>query len=499
MSACKKSRLVLQLLLVLGGLALLAGCLPMRAPEPGEPVLARARVAVAEQPAPAWTASLVEQITTAASSPEPTGATGDLDTLVNDTIAHNPGLRASWSDFESALQRIPQVSSLTEPMVTATIPIEKVQTRTGPQDFILGIQQRFPWFGVLDLRGQAAYEMAQERLQRYLTDLLTTVRRAQGLWWEIAYQESARSIALEEMDLLKDFAEIAASRYATGVGPQQAVLKADVEISRVQEQLITIDERVATLTTELNALRDRAPRTPVEIPALSDQSLPAYDLDVSALIASAESMRPELGELRHRMERFERERRLARDKFFPEFMIGANWIAVGSRPDHPAAPPSDEGQDAYNVVVGATVPLWWRAYRGAVGEAERNIESTQERLADTRNRVGSEVTTADIAMTEARDLMELYATALIPQAEQTLEATQAGYSTGQLSFLDLLDAERVLLRLRLAHEKARRDYLLAVADLERAVGAAMIPTARDAGGSRNGVAGRLGREGDSGP
>jgi outer membrane protein, heavy metal efflux system len=441
----------------------LAGCLPLRAPEAGDRPLVRETLPVASP--------------LGSASPE-----GGVAGIVTEVIERNPALLASWSDFEAALQRIPQVTSLSEPQVTATVFLEEVQTRTGPQEFILGIQQRFPWFGVLDLRGQVAWEMAQEALQRHLTAMLASARRAQGLWWEIAYQKSARQIALEEIDLLEGFADIAASRYATGVGSQQSVLRGEVELARVQEQMIGIDERIAALSVELSALRDRASTSIVDVPALTEVSLPSFAFDVSSLIASAEALRPELTELRHRLERHERERRLARSEFYPDLMVGANWIGIGHRPD--GVHPSGEGDDAVNLVVGASLPIWWRSYRAAVAEADRRIEATEQRLRDTENRIASEIVTAHLAATEALDLIDLYTSSLIPLAEQTLEASEAGFAAGQLTFLDLIDAERMLLRLRLAQERARRDHLLAIADVERAVGAALIPRAPSATASQ---------------
>ena len=149
---------------------------------------------------------------------------------------------------------------------------------------------------------------------------------------------------------------------------------------------------------------------------------------------------------------------------------------MGNRPD--GEDPRGEGNDAFNVVVGATIPIWVRAYRAAVAEVDRAAEATTLRLRDAENQVAQEIHLALVRMREARDLMELQATALIPQAEQTLAATEAAFRTGQTTMLDLIDAERVLLRLRSAHERARRDHLLALADLERAVGAALVEVAQ---------------------
>ncbi len=50
--------------------------------------------------------------------------------------------------------------------------------------------------------------------------------------------------------------------------------------------------------------------------------------------------------------------------------------------------------------------------------------------------------------------MELYRTTVLPQAEQTLEAAQAGYRTDRADFLDLIDAERTLLDYQLEYIRA---------------------------------------------
>ena len=66
--------------------------------------------------------------------------------------------------------------------------------------------------------------------------------------------------------------------------------------------------------------------------------------------------------------------------------------------------------------------------------------------------------------------IDLFETALIPQAEAALLATEAAYETGQLGALDLLDSERVLLDVRLINARYYSDYLVALAQLERAIG-----------------------------
>lgn len=443
----------------------LAGCLPLRVPEPGERPQGRPSLAIASAPAPEFTDSLV---LAGAASPG-TAVPGDLQILVAQTLERNPGLRAAWLEYEAALQRIPQVTALEDPEIQLMGMVNENDIGRGPRRFEIGLMQRFPWFDVLSLQGQAAFQEALEKQAQYLTQVLDTVRQVQGLWWELAFQAARREIAREEQGLLAGIAEVAASVASTGSGPLGDVVAAEAEAARIQEEIINVDQRIATVTAEINALRDAPPGMPAGVPALSQAALALVEADVESLLASAEALRPELAQLRHRIERQERERTLAQRRGYPQFSVGVEDGFIGSFDE---SMPEDE---TFEVVVGATIPLWRRAYRAGVAESERDLEASRAMLRETINRVAREIQAAQFARQEALALMELTADELIPLAQARLEFARSSFSTGESTLIDLLDAERVLVRLRLTHEQARRDHLLALADLERAVGAALVP------------------------
>ena len=62
---------------------------------------------------------------------------------------------------------------------------------------------------------------------------------------------------------------------------------------------------------------------------------------------------------------------------------------------------------------------------------------------------------------------------MLPQAEQSLIATEAAYTAGGAGVLDLLDSQRVLLDVRFGLVRLDVDYLKTLADLERSVGGAV--------------------------
>ena len=57
------------------------------------------------------------------------------------------------------------------------------------------------------------------------------------------------------------------------------------------------------------------------------------------------------------------------------------------------------------------------------------------------------------------------------QSDLALQSTIAGYSTGIVTVLDVLDSERVLLSVRLGLAQLVSDYMKSLAEMERAIGA----------------------------
>jgi cobalt-zinc-cadmium efflux system outer membrane protein len=105
------------------------------------------------------------------------------------------------------------------------------------------------------------------------------------------------------------------------------------------------------------------------------------------------------------------------------------------------------------------------------------IASEKSSYQDILNRTLFEVKDHFFKMETAWETIQLYESTLIPQAEQSMESAEAGYITGIMSFLDVLDAERVLLGIRFGYWHAYTDYLKHVSDLERAAGIQLAASA----------------------
>ena len=78
-------------------------------------------------------------------------------------------------------------------------------------------------------------------------------------WWRLLYLDQALSIVDQNKDLMRDFIEIAETKYSVGTGLQQDVLLAQLELSRLLDREVRLKGRRKNAQANLNALLDRRP------------------------------------------------------------------------------------------------------------------------------------------------------------------------------------------------------------------------------------------------
>ena len=75
-----------------------------------------------------------------------------LNQYLQTAAENNPGLKAQFSEYMAALERVPQVGALPDPTVAFGYFIQPIETRLGPQQAKISASQMFPWFGTLSAR-----------------------------------------------------------------------------------------------------------------------------------------------------------------------------------------------------------------------------------------------------------------------------------------------------------------------------------------------------------
>lgn len=387
-----------------------------------------------------------------------------LSDLVQMALDNNLEIKAAESR-QRALAAIPrQASSLPDPMLSYTRWASSVETRVGPQENVFALSQRIPFPGKLGLMGKIAGQdamAAQHEVEAVRRDVVFKVKSAYADLYRI---DESLAILDDYQNLLRDFSTVAATKYATGQGIQAQVLKADVEISSIAAKKLDFEKMRSGVTSRLNALMNRPANKPIGKATQFDTA--KVQADAQQLFSQAVAARQELLSSQTMIEKAEFASRLAKKSYLPDFNVQTTYITI------PAVNPlmSDAGKDPFSVMVGLNLPIWFGKQRAAVEQAEEMRAAQELRYQNLQITIEAEIADILFQIKTIEQTITLYDQGLLIQAESSLESATSAYKTGKLDFLNLLDAERMLLQFRLAYVNEQANHFKQIAALERAVG-----------------------------
>jgi outer membrane protein TolC len=398
-----------------------------------------------------------------------------LAELAAEVLAGNPDLARARREAVAAAQRAPQVRALPDPVASLTPFLASPQTRVGPQQAAASLSQRLPWFGKLALKEQAALHAAASARADAEARALALVTETRRLYYDLAFLAAQEVEVRTDRATLEHHEELARARYASGVGLEQAVVKLQAEITNDDNRLLDIATRRSALVASLNALRaapQEAPLPPLGLP--DELALP--ELSYPALERTALAARPEMARARARIAEAGAMIELAKKEYFPDVTLGLTYTLVGEREDAAgrAMPPEGNGDDVVGLMAGVNLPVWRKKLAAGVEEASERELAAQEGLRAVATEIAGALGDLVHRIPLTAEQYALFDQVLAVQAEEALRSAEAAYSAGALGALDLLDAERVLLEVRIAAARTLADLAIAVARLEGAVAAPLV-------------------------
>jgi len=389
--------------------------------------------------------------------------------VIDEALRSNPELQSAKLSWSASTERIRQERALDDPIVGFTYFGEQVQTRVGEKQAGVMASQKIPFLGKRSLKGEVARNEAKVSGGKYLTLEREIVAKAKSAFYELYWAQQSISINEENRNLLKRFVKIAEVKYATGKATQQDVLKAQVELSKIVNELITLEQLKETAIARINTLLNLHPDTPLGTPEAVD--IEKLTVSLKDLYAKAKEVSPDLSILKYKIEREKAAYKLAKRQYFPDFTFGLNYTFINDMPSSAMSSPLGESRDSYTGTLSMNVPIFQKSKHDAgVREANARLKSSKMAYKNRENLTLFEVKDFHFKVQTAERLVKLYRDSIIPQAKQSLKAAESGYQSGQVDFLNLIDSQRVLLDFNLAFYRAVADFGTNIAGLERVVG-----------------------------
>lgn len=387
-----------------------------------------------------------------------------LDSLINEALNSNPQILATHSSWKAEEHKITQKRTLPDPMAMYGYYGESVQTRVGPMEHKVGAAQKIPFPSKLVFRGRSQKASAQIFNEDYEATKREIIKDIKSTYYDLFWVDKAIQITEGEKAILENLESVARRRYESNKAPQQDVIKAQVGISELIDKLYNLRESRKSLVARMNSLLNRPMYSPFG--RILAVSVERFDHSLSGLHEMAAESRQELKGAELAIGKAGHEKTLAKLDYVPDFTFGFDYTFIGKGT---TTMPND-GKDAWIGTVAINIPIWFNRLNANVKEKKAAYKAAQENYENTKNMVSYEVESLYYKLVSDKDTIDLYKTALIPQTEQAFDAAKIGYESGEVDFLNWLDAEKTLLQTKLTYYKAIADYQIAIALLERVVG-----------------------------
>ena len=393
-----------------------------------------------------------------------------LDDAVDRALQTHPAV-AALDAHTRALNAIPpQAGALPDPRLSLNalnMPTDTFDLDQEPMTQLqVGLSQRIPFPGKRRLKREAAQFEARAgaaRAEERRDVLRRAVRQA---WWRIFQFDRALEIVARNKDLMRDFIEIAETKYVVGEGLQQDVLLAQLELSRLMDREARLTGRRRGAEAELNALMDRPSdvaitmaRTPpnARLPELPEQA---------TLLAHAASSRDLLHEQRELVGTADSRLMLAKRDQYPDLRVGA---AYGFRRGED--PLRGDRPDFFSVMLSVDVPLYQgKKQNNAIDQRRNERAHRQFSLNRAQRAIEAEITRSRADYEAAREQALLLQSAIIPQAQQTVASMLAGYQVNKVDFLNVVSGQLTLYNAQIDYWEALSDAKRSLAALAAAVG-----------------------------
>jgi outer membrane protein TolC len=428
---------------------------------------------------------------------------------------HNPGLKAKYSQYLAALEKIPQAGALPDPELQLGFFITPMELLGGNQLANIRLMQMSPWFGTLKAAKDEASKMALARYQEMLSvknDLYLEVRSS---WYQIFRITREIEITQENLQLLKSLermalvrfraAESSASSAPAGMeggndpapksgssgmtsgsmgksnassganssampassnpamgsasqGGMVNLLRVQIEIGSMENNIALLQDQLKTAKVRFNSYLNRKPESEVYVnDSLMEAELPASLVSLSDSIANNPMIRM------YQADQAANESRIAMSKKmgYPMVGIGLDYSVIQKRPDGTSMM---NGRDMIMPMLTATLPIYRKKYTALRREAEFLRDAAGESASNVKNELVVNYQEAIDILKDAERRTELYKRQS-SLAGKTLALLTASFSTAGSDFEEILRMQQQLLDYRFKLIEALVDRNTAIAQL----------------------------------
>ncbi len=393
---------------------------------------------------------------------EHAGMPTSLRELIQEAEEKNPQIAASFHTWQASRNVPKQASALPETQFSVqqfSVGSPRPFAGYSNSDFAyigFGASQDIPYPGKRRLRARVAEHEADSMEAQTDSMRRTVVANLKMLYFHLAYIQQTLGVLQRSDALLTQVQEAAEARYRVGQGNQQDVLKAQLQHTKILQEIAHHHQEEGLLEAQIKQVLGRSQESAdIVAESLTVRSLPYA---AAELLQRAREQNPDVHSKQASIRQQDTQVELAHKEFRPDFNVGYTY-------EHTAS----QFKDYYMASFSVRLPNRGRQ-RAALAEAEQNRERARQELDAESQRVLSEVQQQYVRAKTSEERLKIYSDGLVPQSEATFQSALSAYQSNRQDFESLLSGFLDVLNLDLEYRNELVEYESALAELERLTG-----------------------------
>lgn len=390
-----------------------------------------------------------------------------LSALIDEGLAHNRSIKSMEKQIDALKNQISVVGSLPDPKVgfsLLNLPVDSFafdkQPMTQKQ---ISIDQQIPWLSKLDLKSKTVALTVKQKNAELAAARLALAKKIAQSYYDLGYTARSQEINERLIKLVTQIRQNVENRYAVGEGLQQDIFQADVELTKLADEKVMLENKRRTIEDRLNSLLNRDVYESVAPPAgphITPVNLSASKLDKAVITSNPNlaARRAGIAEAATRVD-------LARKDYYPDFNFK---VAYGQRDRLESG---QKSPDFFSAGVSMSLPVWHRTKQdknlASALFAHQAAEDAYKNLAIT---LPHQVDSLSSEMTDAMTRYHLYVNQLIPQAKEWDRSATQGYQVNKINFNTMIAARTRVLRFEQKADWYRFTFFKKRAGLEALIG-----------------------------
>jgi outer membrane protein TolC len=432
---------------------------------------------------------------------------------------NNPTVLQRFNEYKAAMQKVPQVGSLSDPELSMGVFLTPMYLMDGKQKADIRLMQMFPWFGVLRYAKDEMSLMARAKFELFLDAKLQVLYDVQRSWYELYKNEKEISISEKNIDILKLIERLALVRFKSAsssgsgtnsqsvpsVSPQNSssamlasttgqggmantgsnqtsssmqksnmssaqgtsglvdIYRIQIESGDLENNIAILRNRQRSIVAQFNTFLNR----PVSSPVYTGGKiiLDSMQFSLNSISDSILAHNPMLSMLDFEKQSQEAREKMVRRMGYPMIGLGVNYSIIGITPI-PMGFPSMNGKDMIMPMVVFTLPVYRKKYTAMRNEAEFMKAASLENYHATANSLQSEFYQAVSQYQDAERRVKLYDTQF-QLASKSFDLILKDFSTSSSELTDVLRVRQQTLDYEFKKVEAIADFNTAIAWLKR--------------------------------